>query len=128
LGEVGENFSPQVVEGEVLPVASGRGGVREGAGRKRIPRLDVRTMLREMNFDPIAKLVDLANNSRSEKIQLAATTDLLSYCAPKMRLHPDDAQEMAEGFAEFFAMISAAGRPKPPNDSESDLVDVTPEG
>ena len=58
-------------------------GKRKGTKNK--IRYDVLKILDEHNFNPFIKLIELAENARSEHVKLEATTELAGYVAPKLK-------------------------------------------
>lgn len=54
-------------------------------GSKTKLRYEVLAALQELNFDPFKKLVDLALNARSERVQCDAASELAQYIAPKLK-------------------------------------------
>ncbi len=48
-------------------------------------RFDVAAILKELDFNPFKKLVELANESPSPHVRFNATAELASYVAPKLK-------------------------------------------
>jgi hypothetical protein len=59
------------------------GGKPKGA--KNRDRLDIGKIMKDLNFCPFRKLVELAQTSSSTKVQCEATIELCQYVAPKLK-------------------------------------------
>lgn len=96
----------------------GKGGAREGAGRKRVfKRIDAAEQLFKLGFDPFQELVvlyRLPDTTTKEKINIAQ--DLAAYCAPKLK-STEVKMNAEEGsvMGNLLKSLAESGRPKPPS-------------
>lgn len=102
---------------EMITEKNGVGGAREGAGRKRaFARIDVWEQLQALNYNPLVELVKKASDPACpEKIKVAIDTELLGYCAPKLKSVEHKAEE-GSPMEDLMKIVAQQGRPKPNGD------------
>jgi hypothetical protein len=83
-------------------------------GCKDKPKFEVALICQEANFNPFKKLIELAVNGGTQRIQLEATAEIAGYVAPKLK-----AVEITNTEAqETFAMLINLGK-----QSETQITD-----
>ncbi len=71
-------------------------------GSKERLRFDVSQICYDLGFNPFKKLIDLAKNGKSQRIQLEATSEIAAYVAPKLKAIEISGSEVVDKFQLVF--------------------------